>query len=92
MNYVEVIGGKPRQREYVESMVNYCIDMLMPRMSTLDITVTLKDIKDDAYGYCLSDSTRFFELEIDKNLSLRRASYNCSSRNGTCQTICSKRT
>lgn len=72
MNYVEVIGGKPRQREYVESMVNYCIDMLMPRMSTLDITVTLKDIKDDAYGYCLSDSTRFFELEIDKNLSLRR--------------------
>jgi len=72
MNNVEVTGGKPYQKAYVENMVHYCIDMLMPRMRSLDIKVVLKTLKDDAYGYCLSETTREFELEIDKNLTLRK--------------------
>lgn len=72
MNYVEVTGGKPYQRKRVEQVVNFCIKKLMPRMQTLDIKVVLKDLKDDAYGYCLSETTREFELEIHKKLPLRK--------------------
>lgn len=72
MNNVTVHGGKKYQRQYVESMVHYCIDMLMPRMKSLDIEVTLKDIKGDALGYCLSNTTREFEVEIHKNMKLRK--------------------
>lgn len=72
MNNIEITGGKAYQRKYVESMVHYCIQKLMPRMQSLDIEVKLKTIKDDAYGYCLSTTTRDFEIEIDKSLSLRR--------------------
>lgn len=72
MNYVEVTGGQPYQRKRVEQVVNFCIEKLMPRMQTLEITVRLKDLKGDAYGYCLSETTREFELEIDKKLPLRK--------------------
>lgn len=72
MNYVEVTGGKPYQRKRVESIVHYCIKMLMPRMQTLDIKVILKDIKEESYGYCLSETTRDFEIEVDKKLNLRK--------------------
>ena len=72
MNYVNVSGGKPYQRKRVEDIVHYCINKLMPRMQTLDIEVKLKDLKGDAYGYCLSEDTRRFELEIDKKQSLRK--------------------
>ena len=71
MNYVDVTGGKPYQRKRVESVVQFCIKMLMPRMQTLDITVKLKDLKGSAYGYCLSEDNRTFEIEVDKKLSLR---------------------
>ena len=41
MNLVEVLGGTQSQRNYAISMVHFCIDMLMPRMQTLDIEVKL---------------------------------------------------
>ena len=50
-------------------------------MKNLNITVKLKTIKDDAYGYCTSDPDgdaersdrpRSFELEIHKDLPLRK--------------------
>lgn len=72
MNNIEILGGRDYQREYVQSVVEFCIEKLMPRMKTLDIEVKLKTIKDNAYGYCLSTSTREFEIEIDKNLPLRK--------------------
>ena len=72
MNYVNVSGGKPYQRKRVEDIVQYCINKLMPRMQTLDIEIKLKDLKGDAYGYCLSEDTRTFELEIDKKQNLRK--------------------
>jgi hypothetical protein len=68
---ITVTGGKPNQRKYVESMVEFCIQKLMPRMKTLDITVKLKT-PDGAMGYCLeTDNKRTFEIEIDRNQKLR---------------------
>ena len=68
---ITVTGGKPNQRKYVESMVEFCIQKLMPRMETLDITVKLKT-PDGAMGYCLeTDNKRTFEIEIDRNQKLR---------------------
>ena len=68
---ITVTGGKPNQRKYVESMVEFCIQKLMPRMETLDITVKLKTPK-GAMGYCLeTDNKRTFEIEIDRNQTLR---------------------
>jgi hypothetical protein len=72
MNCIEVRGGKAYQKEYVKSVVEFCIKMLMPRMKSLDIEVVLKDLKGDAYGYCLSETTREFEIEIDRKLPLRK--------------------
>ena len=69
--FISVTGGKPNQRKYAESMVEFCVKTLMPRMRTLDITVKLKTPK-GAMGYCLeTDNNRTFEIEIDKSQSLR---------------------
>ena len=67
MNLITVEGGKKEQRQMVEDVVSYMIQRQMPRMKTLDIHVILKKI-DDAYGYCMSESNREFEIEVDKRL------------------------
>ena len=67
MNLITVEGGKKKQRQMVEDVVSYMIQRQMPRMKTLDIHVILKKI-DDAYGYCMSESNREFEIEVDKRL------------------------
>lgn len=72
MNNIEVRGGKAYQRKYVQSMVEFCIKKLMPRMNSLEIEVILKNLKGDAYGYCLSQTTREFEIEIHNKMSLRK--------------------
>ena len=41
MNYIEITGGKERQRDYARSMVENCINKFMPRMNTLNIEVKL---------------------------------------------------
>jgi len=69
--FITIKGGKEYQRKHVQSMVEFCIKTLMPRMRTLDITVKLKNTK-DAMGYCLEgDDKRTFELEINKSQGLR---------------------
>ena len=68
---ITVTGGKPNQRKYVESMVEFCIQKLMPRMQTLDITIKLNSPK-GAMGYCLeTENKRTFEIEIDRSQKLR---------------------
>jgi len=68
---ITVTGGKEYQRKYVEGVVQFCIDTLMPRMRTLDITIKLKKLT-DAYGYCLeTDNNRTFEIEVHRDLKLR---------------------
>jgi hypothetical protein len=76
---IEVVGGSQYQKKYVKSVVEFCIQKLMPRMHNLSIKVNLKSIKGDAYGYCLADDDearldrpRNFELEIQKDLPLRK--------------------
>lgn len=69
MNMIEVSGGKAKEREIVEATVRWCIKKLMPRIRTLEIDVTIKQI--EAYGYCMmADTNRQFDLEIRKGLSL----------------------
>ena len=74
---ITVIGGSSTQKKYIKSMAEYCCDMLMPRMKSLDIEIHVKDFKkDDNYGYAwpVEDSLnpRSFELEINKDKRLRR--------------------
>ena len=67
MNDIYIYGGRKKQRELVEDVVNWCIQRLMPRYKTLDIEVNLKKIP-DAEGYCLSVTNREFQIEIDKTI------------------------
>jgi len=71
MNIILVQGGTERQKNYVTSMAEYCIQKLMPRMRSLHIEINLTSPK-DAYGYCLSLDKRHFEIEVDRSMRLRR--------------------
>ena len=69
---ISIKGGTKSQKKYVRSMVKFCSKTLMPRMHTLDITVKLTSPK-GAMGYCLElDDNRTFEIEVDRNMRLRR--------------------
>ena len=46
------------------------INKPLPRFRTLEITVNLKKL-DGVFGYCLAETTREFELEVAKGLSLK---------------------
>ena len=70
--FIEVIGGKEYQRKRVQSIAEFCVKTLMPRMRTLDITIKLCK-PSGALGYCLeTENNRTFELEIDRTQSLRK--------------------
>ena len=78
---ITVTGGKEYQRKRIESVVAFCIQKMKPRLSNIDVNIKLKNIKDNAYGFCLADPEgdadrydrpRSFELEIHKNLPLRK--------------------
>lgn len=71
-NSIEVIGGNKSQHHYYYSMVDYCIKKLMPRIRTLDLTVKVKSLGGDAYGYCLCENRRTFEIEIASNVPLKQ--------------------
>jgi hypothetical protein len=72
MNMIEITGGTKSQRDLATKVVEWYIKKMLPRFSTLDITVNLTNcMKDGAYGYCMEgDSNRDFEIEIDKTLRL----------------------
>ena len=70
--FIEVTGGKEYQRKRVQSIAEFCVETLMPRMRTLEVTIKLKKPK-GALGYCLeTENNRTFELEIDCTQSLRK--------------------
>jgi len=75
---ITVKGGKQYQRKYVKSITEFCLKKLMPRMKDIDIVIKLKDLKGNAYGYCLAidgpraDRPREFELEVDSKVTLRK--------------------
>ena len=80
--FIRVTGGSASQKKHIPSVINFCVEKLMPRMKDLNITVRLVDLsKTDAYGFCTADPEgdatrgdrpREFELEIHKNMSLRK--------------------
>ena len=68
---INVVGGSNSQKKHAQSMVEFCVKTLMPRMRTLDITVRLCKPQ-GAMGYCLeTDNDRTFEIELDKTQSMR---------------------
>jgi len=77
---ITVRGGSARQRMWVTSITEFCVQKFMPRINNLDISVHLKDLKGTAYGYCLAltedgeraDRPRTFEIEVHKNMRLRK--------------------
>ena len=72
MNYISIKGGNKSKQEKITSMVEFCIDKLMPKMNSLNIEVKLTSIPGDAEGYCLRESNRDFEIEVDSSLTLRK--------------------
>lgn len=70
MNYVNVTGSTKKKRSIAENAVIFCIDMLMPRMRTLDIELKFMNLKnEDAIGSCYEGETkRDFYIDIEKTL------------------------
>jgi len=72
LNQVTATGGTKKQRELTERVVRYCISILMPRHTTLDIEIQLtKCLDDGAYGFCYAADdwpARTFVIEVDKRL------------------------
>lgn len=78
---IVVTGGSQSQKNRVESIAQYCLNKLLPRMQNVRVVIRLKDLsKSSAYGYCLAleedgeraDRPRLFELEIHKKMPLRK--------------------
>ena len=68
---IGVNGGNKTQREICENVVSHMISELLPRFRTLDITVNLVTIKSEAIGYCMEEDKNQFEIELDKNISIK---------------------
>ena len=64
MNIVAAWGDRA---EWAEDIVHFCINELMPRMKTLDITVEITE--SDACGYCLAVDKREFVIEVNEELN-----------------------
>ena len=76
---VNIKGGSKTQKKHTQTMVEFCVNMLMPRMKTLEINVHIKDFKeDDSYGYAIATNEacdvrpREFDVDINKHTRLRR--------------------
>lgn len=79
---INIENGTASQKKYIESMIQFCIKKMMPRIKGLEIDVILKDMtKDGVYGFCMadpnseadrSDRPRCFELTIHRKLPLRK--------------------
>jgi len=79
---ITIKGGTASQKKHAVSVVNFCIQKLMPRMKGLNITVRFKDLsKAGAYGFCMADPNgeaerldrpREFEIEVHSKMKLRK--------------------
>jgi hypothetical protein len=80
---ITVKGGTKKQRELSLSMAYYCANMLMPRMQSLNVEIFLKkftaedpEVNETDHGYAIPTEDeaypRFFEIEVNKNVKLRR--------------------
>lgn len=72
MNIIEVKGGTKTQKELATKVVGWYLKKMLPRFRTLDITIKFTNCmkKSGAYGYCMQEDAREYEIEIDKTLRL----------------------
>ena len=70
MNLVYITGGTKKQRQLAYEVAEFCIEKLMPRHRTLDITIELNRCADTgALGYCcVGDHNREYVIEIDNRI------------------------
>ena len=68
MNIIEIDGGTLVERKVAEKAINFSINKLMPRIRTLDISLSIKQIEDKVDGYCLCVDNRTFEIEIQSGI------------------------
>ena len=70
MNLIDVTGGTKKQRQLAYEVAEFCIEKLMPRHRTLDITIELNRCADTgAMGYCcVGDHNREYVIEIDNRI------------------------
>ena len=70
MNLIDVTGGTKKQRQLAYVVAEFCIEKLMPRHRTLDITIELNRCADTgALGYCcVGDHNREYVIEIDNRI------------------------
>ena len=53
MIIVDVVGGLKKDRELASEIIWWCMDMLMPRHRSLEITLDFtKTFEDGAQGFC----------------------------------------
>ena len=69
MNVITIRGGRKSQRELIKASIEFSLNKLLPRTTSLDIEVRLNRRIEDAEGYCLSEDHKTFELEMDPRLS-----------------------
>lgn len=69
MNNIEVSGGTRAERDIVEHTVHWCVQKMMPRLRTLNIEVNITKL-DEAFGYCLCEDKRTFQIDLKKGLTL----------------------
>jgi len=68
---ITVNGGTETQKEYVTSMVAYCLKKFLPR-HRLEIEVDIRRMTNDSnYGYCCQLDKREFNIEVKRSLKLR---------------------
>lgn len=76
---ITVKGGSSYQRKYIQSVIEFCQRMLMPKMDSLELNVKLRKFpkEEDNCGYCLAvdgprpDRPREFEIELHSGMKLR---------------------
>ena len=76
---VNIVGGSKSQKKHTRSMVQYCVDKMMPRMQNIEVNVHIKDFgKDDSLGYAIPSDTadqyrpREFDIELHSKQNLRK--------------------
>ena len=69
MNFITIRGGRKNQRQLIKDAIEFSLDKLLPRTTTVDIHVYLNRGIKGAEGYCSFEDTKSFELEMDPRMS-----------------------
>jgi len=68
----EVFGGSKHQREVAYSVVQHCVNKLIPSVEYLDICIKITGIKkkwgSDLYAYCEQTDTHSYLIHIERTL------------------------